>query len=144
MWFEPLQWTLRKCMDLNVSIDLHLKRKQEPTRQRHFSWVYIKQQPQWSDDFPHPRRVKLNHKPTATASQTIRLPPHHFTSPNHMACKLRIHNAGGRARRWRRPWRELTSCSYGKSCAVVPVTHFLPLGSISYFTWSRCGGCNEK
>lgn len=43
---------------------------------------------------PHPRRVKLNHKPTATASQTIRLPSHHFTSPNHMACKLRIHNAG--------------------------------------------------
>lgn len=33
-------------------------------------------------------------------SQTIRLPSHHFTSPNHMACKLRIHSAGQSERRW--------------------------------------------
>lgn len=41
---------------------------------------------------PHPTTIKLNHKPTATASQTIQVPSH-FTSPNHTVCKLRIHKA---------------------------------------------------
>ena len=45
---------------------------------------------------PSPRRVKLNHKPTATASQTIRLPSHTtFTSPNQMACKRLDTQCGG-------------------------------------------------
>lgn len=37
---------------------------------------------------PHPTTTKLNHKPTAAASRTVQVPSH-FTSPNHVLCKLK-------------------------------------------------------
>lgn len=78
---------------------------------------------------PPPRRVKLNHKPTATASQTIRLPSHTtFTSPNQMACKRLDTQCG----RWGGGWSKSEAMAQ-LHCLVVSPESYAAVVSIMHF-----------
>lgn len=90
--YEPLQWALRRCIDFNGSILTQPQIKAKLNTAEVFLYSIYWTTATMFRGRPPPTTIKLSHKPTATASQTIRLPSH-FTAPNHMVYKHWKHNA---------------------------------------------------
>lgn len=66
-------------MDFNASI----WNKKQNLRSRGILYSIYQTTATMIRGLPHPVKIKLNHKPTATASQTVRVPSQFYISKSH-------------------------------------------------------------
>lgn len=138
VWFEPLQWTLRKCMDLNVSIGSPSQTKAETYAAEAFFSKYILNNSHNDRTTSPPTTSKAESqayshcKSDHTATITPLL---HLQITWRASCGYTMREGGpgeAMATTVDVNWRAVSS---GKSCAVVSVTRFffLPFGFKSLF-----------